>query len=517
MSERTNTDDETSLQADDLILLAQDLEDALDNQDFSEVADLFEQDAAAAWFSVGPSRTYEILSLVARYLSEDRPTTRVARAILNRNSQDRHDSSAALFTRNFEDPREGFFFALLRMRDYRLNGRATEALEQSKALDAQLGQLQPLFDIHKGWALHVTVHIGVTAMLAGHFTRALTYFTRAQMQAPVPKYSFLTRDALVKSALIHACFGNSATANSLLKRAIQIPRTSSWIETHIDAQRNFTEALISNHDYDGTLQKLEAMSLDDIDEMWPFYILAVHRILEARGHQDEIEHRMERFDSMPLPKIDGEGFSGSIIPLKRAMVAMKAGRVTEAQAFLDRADQRLAYTQLFQAAAHIYAGRAQEAIQDATRLRSKIRGFRLMEVRRLSILAAAQYQTDEIPDCIETLKRAAGLPRGLTPLEVHLFSPETRELAAARVPNWPEDDGGPSAFLTGLPKVESTLTNREVEIIRHLAQELTRAELAEAMFISVNTLKTHLKSIYRKLGVSSAADAVLGAQRRGLI
>src|SRR5690625_5154269 len=517
MSERTNTDDETSLQADDLILLAQDIEDALDNQDFSEVADLFEQDAAAAWFSVGPSRTYEILSLVARYLSEDRPTTRVARAILNRNSQDRHDSSAALFTRNFEDPREGFFFALLRMRDYRLNGRATEALEQSKALDAQLGQLQPLFDIHKGWALHVTVHIGVTAMLAGHFTRALTYFTRAQMQAPVPKYSFLTRDALVKSALIHACFGNSATANSLLKRAERIQRTSSWIETHIDAHRYFAEVLITNDDYEGALHKLEAMSHEDIDELWPFYILAVHRILEAGGHQDEVEQRMAKFDAMPFPKIDGEGFSGSIIPLKRAITAMRRGQVTEAQAFLDRADQRLAYTQLFQAAAHIYSGHAQEAIREATRLRSRIRGFRLMEVRRLSILAAAQYQTDQISDCLETLQRAAELPRGLTPLEVHLFSPETRELAAERVPAWPEDDNGPSVFLTGLPKAESTLTEREVEIIRHLAQEHTRAEMAEAMFISVNTLKTHLKSIYRKLGVSSASDAVLGAKRRGLI
>src|SRR5690625_3932787 len=314
MSERTNTDDETSLQADDLVLLAQDLEDALDNQDFSEVADLFEQDAAAAWFSVGPSRTYEILSLVARYLSDDRPTTRVARAILNRNSQNRHDSSAALFTRNFEDPREGFFFALLRMRDYRLNGRATEALEQSKALDAQLGQLQPLFDIHKGWALHVTVHIGVTAMLAGHFTRALTYFTRAQMQAPVPKYSFLTRDALVKSALIHACFGNSATANSLLKRAIQIPRTSSWIETHIDAQRNFTEALISNHDYDGTLQKLEAMSLDDIDEMWPFYISPSIASWKPGGIKTRLNTAWRGLTPCPYPKSMGKAFPEASSP-----------------------------------------------------------------------------------------------------------------------------------------------------------------------------------------------------------
>src|SRR5690625_7958999 len=102
MSERTNTDDETSLQADDLILLAQDLEDALDNQDFSEVADLFERDAAAAWFSVGPRRTYEILRQVARHLPEERPTTRVARAVLNWNSRECLDALSYLSTRTID-------------------------------------------------------------------------------------------------------------------------------------------------------------------------------------------------------------------------------------------------------------------------------------------------------------------------------------------------------------------------------------------------------------------------------
>ena len=72
-------------------------------------------------------------------------------------------------------------------------------------------------------------------------------------------------------------------------------------------------------------------------------------------------------------------------------------------------------------------------------------------------------------------------------------------------------------FLTGLPKPGTALTEREVEIIEHLAEGHPRALMAEKMFISVNTLKTHLKAIYRKLGVSTAEDAVFGAQRRGLL
>lgn len=517
MSERTNTDDETSLEADDLALSAQDIETALDNHDFSTVADLIEQDFAAAWFSLGPARTYEVLRLVPLHLPEERLFKRLARGLLNSSSTGRFDSPAFLASVNFEDPREVSVLSLLRMGDYRLNGRTTEALELSYDLDAQFGQRQPVFDVHNGWILQTTVQIGVTAMLAGDFTRALTYFTRAQMHAPVPKYAFLTRDALVKSALIHACFGNFTTARSLLERAKSIQRTSSWVEAHLDTHRDFAEVLVSNCDHEKALQKLESISLHDIGEMWPFYILAVHRILEASGHHDEVEHRLEMFDAMPFPKIDGDGFSGSIIPIKRAVVAMRAGRIAEAEAFLGRADQRLAYTRLFQAAVHIYAGRSQQAIQEVTHLRPQTRGFRLMEVRRLSILAAAHYQSDEMTDCVETLHTAAELPGGLTQLEVHLFSPETREIAVENVLGWPKDDDGASVFLTGIPKTESTLTEREVEVLRHLTQKHTRAEVAEAMIISVNTLKTHLSSIYRKLGVSSAADAILGAQRRGLL
>lgn len=517
MSERTDTDGQISVETDELALFAQDIETALDNQDFSTVANLMEQDPAAAWFSLGPSRSYEVLRLVLQYLSEKRPLKRIARVMLDSTSTDRFDDPAFLSTVNFEDPREVFVLSMLRMGDYRLNGRATEALEQSYDLDAQFGQMQPLLDTHNGWSLHTTVQIAVTAMLAGDFTRALTYFTRAQMHTPVPKYAFLTRDALVKSALIHACFGNSTTARSLLERAKSIPRTSSWIESHLDTHRDFATALVTDSDPEKALQKLESISLHDIGEMWPFYILATHRILEASGHHDEVEHRLEMLDSMPFPKVDGDGFSGSILPIKRAIVAMRAGRLAEAQTFLDRADQRLAYTRLFQAAAHIYAGRAQQAIQEVSVLRPKTRGFRLMEVRRLSILASAYYQSDQMTDCIEALEKAAELPGGLSRLEAHLFSPETREVAVKKVSGWPNDEDGPSVFLTGLPKAVSTLTDRELEVLRHLTHERTQAQVAEAMFISLNTLKTHLKSIYRKLDVSSAADAIISAQHRGLL
>jgi LuxR family maltose regulon positive regulatory protein len=52
------------------------------------------------------------------------------------------------------------------------------------------------------------------------------------------------------------------------------------------------------------------------------------------------------------------------------------------------------------------------------------------------------------------------------------------------------------------------LTEREREILRFLGSGLTEREIARELFVSFNTVHTHVKSLYRKLGVSSRAEAI---------
>ena len=61
---------------------------------------------------------------------------------------------------------------------------------------------------------------------------------------------------------------------------------------------------------------------------------------------------------------------------------------------------------------------------------------------------------------------------------------------------------------TGVPTgfVEE-LTDRELEVLRMLPSRLTLREIADELFISINTLKFHLKVIYRKLDCTSRAQA----------
>jgi LuxR family maltose regulon positive regulatory protein len=61
------------------------------------------------------------------------------------------------------------------------------------------------------------------------------------------------------------------------------------------------------------------------------------------------------------------------------------------------------------------------------------------------------------------------------------------------------------------------LTTRELEVLEQLALGGGNADLARALFVSENTVKTHLASIYRKLDVDRRADALRVARDLGLI
>lgn len=75
-----------------------------------------------------------------------------------------------------------------------------------------------------------------------------------------------------------------------------------------------------------------------------------------------------------------------------------------------------------------------------------------------------------------------------------------------------EVEGTPSdAWLT------ETLSTREQIVLRYLPTTLSNKRIAEELHMSVNTLKTHLKNVYRKLGVGSRDEAVAHARHLKLL
>ncbi|MEI6360910.1 MAG: LuxR C-terminal-related transcriptional regulator [Actinomycetes bacterium] len=104
----------------------------------------------------------------------------------------------------------------------------------------------------------------------------------------------------------------------------------------------------------------------------------------------------------------------------------------------------------------------------------------------------------------------AELP-GAAPLSVTLRDACT---AASVVPGSPETVVPAS---TGADSVVDGLSGRELEVLRQLGTELDGPEIARQLFVSVNTLRTHTKSIYTKLGVNNRRAAVRRGQELGLL
>jgi len=107
---------------------------------------------------------------------------------------------------------------------------------------------------------------------------------------------------------------------------------------------------------------------------------------------------------------------------------------------------------------------------------------------------------DEGP-AVARLARAAAESLGTesgTSLSVALGSPPRRSHGTSRQP-------------------AVILTERELLVLRFLPSHLTNAEIASECFMSVNTVKAHLKNTYAKLGVSSRAETVERARLLGLL
>jgi LuxR family maltose regulon positive regulatory protein len=180
----------------------------------------------------------------------------------------------------------------------------------------------------------------------------------------------------------------------------------------------------------------------------------------------------------------------------------------------------------------LIAQRTQNGVRDALALLDRIvdaaqaadRGGSVVEARLVRALAhqRAGEAAEAMPDLATAL--AAGVPAGY----VRLFldeGPAAEELLH-RVERHPEVAEHARLLLRAgrhrqsaapVPVADTELSEREVEVLRLLATELSGPEIARRLFVSVNTLRTHSKHIFTKLDVTTRRAAVRRGTELGLL
>jgi len=112
------------------------------------------------------------------------------------------------------------------------------------------------------------------------------------------------------------------------------------------------------------------------------------------------------------------------------------------------------------------------------------------------------------------------LPRSLTvqpngpPAQTGGTGLSTR-VAAARVASTVPQQLGDAA--PELPRRRVDLTERELQVLRGMADGKSNAEIGRELFVSEDTVKTHARRLFRKLGARDRAHAVASAFRAGLV
>jgi LuxR family maltose regulon positive regulatory protein len=128
-------------------------------------------------------------------------------------------------------------------------------------------------------------------------------------------------------------------------------------------------------------------------------------------------------------------------------------------------------------------------------------------------LARALLAAGDADEAQRRIRRADGLfetvirPSGMEPLVRRARRERDRYAAAAG------EGTGPSGEL---PLVEP-LNQRELELVRLLAERRSNREIADELYLSVNTVKWHARNLYGKLGVERRRDAVQRARELGIL
>lgn len=318
----------------------------------------------------------------------------------------------------------------------------------------------------------------------------------------------------------HAAEQKLADVDRLETNLAETPPEFSWADG--DLARVFVAYHTGNVDrgmdaLDRLLPLIERM------EQWPIVVLA-ESLLACRQHgpEDAFAQMQSRLDARPRGRSVSD-FWETILRIRLADLAMWAGRydyaanrLEEARVFDVSTSAALMY-RLSNARLALFRGDYAAAANVGSLAESEDASAHSRS-QALLIGGLAEYRLGNADRAEVMLTKASGLLRPETLPVVVSGVPHALLVEAANCLGIGELADASSRIPASCRYLQyGSLTPAELKVLKGLAMGKTMPETAEDLFISLNTLKAHRRSIYTKLHATSRAEAVSRAWRMALL
>ncbi|WP_437046684.1 LuxR C-terminal-related transcriptional regulator [Streptomyces sp. enrichment culture] len=412
--------------------------------------------------------------------------------------------------------------ALLEALAARMAGAPDRAEEAARAAGELRGAVpEELLDRHPELTALLLDHLGSARLWAGHFEEARAALTAVADTAPGAATALPREDSLGRLALIDYLDGWLAGAEHRAREALAeterfgLPRPSGS-----GVERLVLAAVAVDRDELGQAQALLDTSAGAHPAMRDPVLqagraLTSARLLLARGDPQAALKAV----GAEVPAEAASPWARGEAALVAAAAHLAEGRTRTAEGLLAEVPDEQVACAVGAARLHLATGRAAEAVRLLDRVRPEERAGPAVTVRAALVRAQAAHEAGDGATARRLVVRALAQARGeRLRRPFREAGPWIRPYLDGTTRHRLTPGTGPAPRRPGTPPpVVEELSGRERDVLRRLAMTMSTEEIAADLYVSVNTVKTHLKSVYRKLSVNRRNEAVRRARDLDLL